>query len=295
VSGFGTTRGLLLEIGQGGTATGATVSSGGGMAVSGGTASATSLQGGSLAAVASGGRTFGDVLVGSGSTLPAIELVGSGGVVSGAVLSNTGALGVFGGAADGTIVGSNPVGSGGGLVVLFGVASGTTVNSGGLELMAGGLSLATHVHNGGVLSAIGGVRHAAVVSERRHGVPDLERHRPDVTVPNGGQERSSGGAASGTILSSGGLQVLSSGGTASGTRVRAAACSRSRAQSTRRGGLRAAAGAGVVGSDVGAVGFNQGSVTVFAGGSTSGRSCWAAPGTVSGAIASAATVVLGGQ
>ncbi len=233
--------------------------------------------------VQSGGAAFG-TLVSSGG----IQTVLSGGVVSGTTLSGGKEIVSSGGVARATVVSS------GGIQTVFsgGVVSGTTVLGGGADLAYVGAKLsAVTVSSGGVLelggliigagvtSSAGAVNATRVISGATllsGGVVDFSK----ATVHSGGADVvQSGGAAFGTLVSSGGIQTVLSGGVVSGTTLSGgkeivSSGGVARATVVSSGGIQTVFSGGVVsgttilggGTDLAYVGAKLSAVTVSSGG-----------------------------
>ncbi len=205
----------------GGTASGATVNSGGVFGVLSGVAIATVYDGGS--GVLAGGTELGAIINSGG-----MEDVLSGGTATSATVNSGGLLAVSGGVAIATMYAG-----GSGRVLSGGVESGATINSGGLDdILSGGTAINTIVLTGGSLVvSSGGVADPAVISmggsetissggtdggaQISGGIQDVHGFASGVTIFTGSQVVESGGIATATTIS-GGTLVLTIGGAASG-------------------------------------------------------------------------------
>ncbi|WP_179194059.1 Hint domain-containing protein [Acetobacter indonesiensis] len=202
ISAYGNTA-----VSAGGYVSGTTVGSNGGLGVQG-IASNTTVSGGGVVQIGSGGTAItnsisgGKVYVDSAGVLNTTTIssggtvtVSNGGIASGTVISAFGAEVVSaGGYVSGTVVASN-----GGLG-LAGSASNTTVSAGGVvDVSSGGTATTTTVQGGSVYAASGAVLSATTISANG-----------SVTVSGGAQ-------ASQSTIGSGGTLTAASGGTLIGT------------------------------------------------------------------------------
>jgi autotransporter passenger strand-loop-strand repeat protein len=188
--------GVTLLVNAGAIVSGATVSNGGALIMSGGTLSGTTI-------VSSGGDIW-NANVASGATL---TLMGGAMVVGTPVISAGGTEQIGSGYLLNVSSGQTATGivvlSGGSEVVSAGgVESGTAISSGGSETVSsGGTARSTVVSSGGSATVLGG----GIVSA--------------ATIISGGTEFiSSGGTVSGATLSGGTLEIAS-GGTATGSTI----------------------------------------------------------------------------
>ena len=192
-----------------GSASGATVFAGLQVIESGGTASGTTVSGGGTLEVLSGGLADPTMIYSGGS-----EIVSAGGTDNDAQISS-GEQDVFGLASGATVfAGSQVIESGG-------TAIGTTVSNGGmLEVLSGGIAIASTLLPGGTL-LIGGTLSDFTVSsgvtlEVSAGIVS------NATVLSGGTlELLAGATQSGTTFNSGGILEIGAGQTLSGYRTSA--------------------------------------------------------------------------
>lgn len=192
-------------VGSGGTAIDTTLESYAVQRVSaGGVASGTTVDSGNVQAVGSGGSSI-DAVVNSGGleqgagTVSAttvnsggVETVNSGGGAINVTLN--GGVQIAGGTQSSTLLGA---------AALTGTASGTVINAGGTQYVGSGATVAGTVIDAGGTQQIGGTTTFAY------------DYAPGTTV----SVTLGTGAASGTTVSSGGMEIVSSGGTASATTV----------------------------------------------------------------------------
>ena len=239
---FGSAAGTTIDNGgtqdviSGGTASGTTVSSGG-IQYDAGTASNTTLSGGgsqivfgsaASTTIDSGGtQTVVSGGIASGTTVSSGGIQYDNGTASGTTVSNSGTEVVFGSDAGTTIVSGGTQN-----VISGGTASGTTVSSGGIQNDNGtasgttldggtenvfGSDVSAIVSNGGIQNVVsGGIASGTIVSSG--GVQNDAGTASNTTVSSGGSQTVFG-SADGTTVDSGGMQAVASGGTASGTTV----------------------------------------------------------------------------
>jgi len=209
-----------------GSASGTTVSSGGvEIVISGGTDSGTMINANGLQQVWVGGVADG-AQVSSGGTQQVygsasrttvssggLEIVISGGTDSSTVISGLQQVWV-GGVADGARVSS------GGTQQVYGSASGTTVSSGGLEIViSGGTDSGTTISANGLEQVwIGGLATGAQV--KSGGTQQDYGTATGTVVSSGGLEIVTGGTDSGTVVNGGGLQQVWVGGLAKGAQIK---------------------------------------------------------------------------
>ena len=217
----GTASGTIVNIGGeeyvavGGTASGTTLS--GGFAVVAGTAVGATVNTGTLYDY---GITRGTIVNGG------VEVVGAGSTASGTTVNNGGEeYVVTGGTASGTtlrggyaVVAGTAVGAtiNSGTLYDYGITSGTIVN-GGVEVVgAGGTASGTTVNNGGEEYVVTGGRVSGTTLNGGFGVI---AGTAVGTKVNSGATLYDLGAASGTIVNSGGLEFVESGATANNTSI----------------------------------------------------------------------------
>jgi autotransporter passenger strand-loop-strand repeat protein len=248
LSGLGVASGVTLEV-SGGVARATTVGNGGtidllGVTVSGGTVSGTTLLSGATEKVDSGSIVSG-VIVSSGVTLSTVFYGAAGGTTSATTILNGGKEVVYGSAVADTV--SN---GGSQFIGPNGVASGTIVQSGGTEVVsAAGTTTAASVS--GIETVYGSALGDKVYLSGAQTVSS--GGVASGTILSGGIETiSSGGVASSTVISSGGIETISSGGVASSTTVSA-------------GGKEIVSSGGTITSDT----VNSGGTLVMSGGTAS--------------------------
>jgi len=296
--------GGVIELIGGGTVSGLKVDSGGEESIyttvaSGQTVSGVVVSNDSEQAVQRGGKAVGTVVQGGG--LQQVQ-----GSATGTVLSGAGAHQYVysGGVADGTIIRSGGyelvfasghtsgivVSSGGVLQIFSGIASGITVLSGGELVVSGatltGVTLSKGAIEGGDVIGPGVVSSSITVGSGQSQTILSGGVAVDTVALDGGVQIVSG-KATGTILSSGGIESVSSGGAASGTHV-------------LKGGELIYAGGTVTGAVVGVGGLLAVATGAKASGMTVGTGVTltvSSGGTASGAIVSSggkALVISGG-
>ena len=236
---YGITRGTIVNggvevVGAGSTASGTTVNNGGEeYIVTGGTASGTTLRGGyavvigtAVGATINSGTLY-DYGAASGTIVNGgLDVVEAGGTASGTIVNIGGEEYVaVGGTASGTTLS-------GGFAVVAGTAVGATVNTGtlydygitrdtivngGVEVVgAGGTASGTTVNNGGEEYVVTGGRVSGTTLNGGFGVI---AGTAVGTKVNSGATLYDLGAASGTIVNSGGLEFVESGATANNTSI----------------------------------------------------------------------------
>ena len=243
-----------ITIGEGGSLTGASVSSGGTIYMSGGTASGTIINSGGI--VSAGGHYYWGEYNNSSGWLSATVLettINNGGQLlnsfninaAGTTINSGGKFYTYG-TASGTIVKNsgefdlyrsgtafNTTISSGGYAILYGTASGTTISGGGSALIYGTTS-GTSVGSGGKIDVsarfstssgwLSGTAIGTTVSSGGLVTVSSGGIASGTTVSGGGTITvSSGGTVSGTTVSGGGTITVSSGGTASGTTINSSA------------------------------------------------------------------------